>query len=383
MLEDRRAARRRVPVVRRLRRGHDDTAPSSGSRSATTWCGDATSTSRTSSRAPSGAGSGHAPALMEWVLDEARRAGCGQVHLNSGVGSDRRGAHRFYFNSGCASARITSRWSSTSRRARPRAPQAVPSGPMPVDAVTMDKIVVALQAARLRVPLLGDLRRPRVDLRLRPLRRAAEDERQERVVARDAPASATTSSRSTRRSSSTRACGRPPATSPASPTRSSTAARASSASAPTTSTRTRCCPAKANLPKTEDRRHDLTEAREFNLMFETTVGPVKETGVDRLPAPGDRAGHLHQLQERPAVHAARSRRSASRRSASRSATRSRRATSSSARASSSRWRWSSSSRPPRRRSGTSTGSTSALRLVRATSASAPTTCACASTTPTS
>jgi GNAT superfamily N-acetyltransferase len=48
----------------------------------------------------SGRGRGHAPKLMEWVLDEARRAGCGQVHLNSGVGSDRRGAHRFYFNSG-------------------------------------------------------------------------------------------------------------------------------------------------------------------------------------------------------------------------------------------------------------------------------------------
>ena len=47
-----------------------------------------------------GRGRGHAPALMEWVLDEARRAECGQVHLNSGVGPDRRGAHRFYFNSG-------------------------------------------------------------------------------------------------------------------------------------------------------------------------------------------------------------------------------------------------------------------------------------------
>ena len=46
---------------------------------------------------------------------------------------------------------------------------------------------------------------------------------------------------------------------------------------------------------------DLTEARDFNLMFETTIGPVKESGVDRLPAPGDGAGHLHQLQERPAV----------------------------------------------------------------------------------
>jgi len=38
------------------------------------------------------------------------------------------------------------------------------------------------------------------------------------------------------------------------------------------------CPAKATLPKTEDRTHDLTEVREFNLMFETTVGPVKDTG---------------------------------------------------------------------------------------------------------
>ena len=46
---------------------------------------------------------------------------------------------------------------------------------------------------------------------------------------------------------------------------------------------------------------DLTEARDFNLMFETTVGPVKEEGVDRLPAPRDRAGHLPELQELPAV----------------------------------------------------------------------------------
>jgi len=38
------------------------------------------------------------------------------------------------------------------------------------------------------------------------------------------------------------------------------------------------CPAKATLPKTEDRTHDLTEVRQFNLMFETTVGPVKDTG---------------------------------------------------------------------------------------------------------
>jgi len=37
------------------------------------------------------------------------------------------------------------------------------------------------------------------------------------------------------------------------------------------------CPAKANLPKTADRRHEFTEARDFNLMFKTFVGPVEET----------------------------------------------------------------------------------------------------------
>ena len=67
-------------------------------------------------------------------------------------------------------------------------------------------------------------------------------------------------------------------------------------------------------------------------------------GHRRLPSARDRAGHLHQLQERRCSSRAASRRSASRRSASRSATRSRRATSSSACASSSRWRWSSSCR---------------------------------------
>ena len=42
----------------------------------------------------------------------------------------------------------------------------------------------ALQAARLHLPVVGDLRRAGLDLRLRPLRRAAEDEREGRVVAR-------------------------------------------------------------------------------------------------------------------------------------------------------------------------------------------------------
>jgi glycyl-tRNA synthetase len=45
------------------------------------------------------------------------------------------------------------------------------------------------------------------------------------------------------------------------------------------------CPAKAQLPKDQDRTHDFTEVRQFNLMFETTVGPVKETGSEAYLRP--------------------------------------------------------------------------------------------------
>ena len=34
---------------------------------------------------------------MAWVDEEAARAGCGELHLDSGVGPDREAAHRFYF----------------------------------------------------------------------------------------------------------------------------------------------------------------------------------------------------------------------------------------------------------------------------------------------
>ena len=43
-------------------------------------------------------GRGHAGALMDWMVEEARRLGCGEFHLDSGVGSDRTTAHRLYFN---------------------------------------------------------------------------------------------------------------------------------------------------------------------------------------------------------------------------------------------------------------------------------------------
>ncbi len=86
-----------------------------------------------------------------------------------------------------------------------------------------------------------------------------------------------TSSRSTPRSSSTRGRGRRAATSPASPTPWSTAEPASCASAPTSS---RTAGAAASRPSNpgETAECDLTEARNFNLMFQTTVGPVQEEG---------------------------------------------------------------------------------------------------------
>ncbi len=43
---------------------------------------------------------GHARALLDWLLGEGKRLGCGQLHLDSGVGLDRADAHRLYLNAG-------------------------------------------------------------------------------------------------------------------------------------------------------------------------------------------------------------------------------------------------------------------------------------------
>jgi GNAT superfamily N-acetyltransferase len=43
---------------------------------------------------------GHGRRLLEWLVDEARRLECDQLHLDSGVGSDRADAHRLYLNAG-------------------------------------------------------------------------------------------------------------------------------------------------------------------------------------------------------------------------------------------------------------------------------------------
>ena len=43
---------------------------------------------------------GHGGALMRWLAVQACRAGCEQLHLDSGVGAEREDAHRLYFNAG-------------------------------------------------------------------------------------------------------------------------------------------------------------------------------------------------------------------------------------------------------------------------------------------
>jgi GNAT superfamily N-acetyltransferase len=46
---------------------------------------------------PEARGRGHADALFAWLDEEARRLGCDQFHLDSGVEAARADAHRFYF----------------------------------------------------------------------------------------------------------------------------------------------------------------------------------------------------------------------------------------------------------------------------------------------
>jgi GNAT superfamily N-acetyltransferase len=43
---------------------------------------------------------GHGRELLDWLVEEAERLGCQQLHLDSGVGPHRTDAHRLYFNTG-------------------------------------------------------------------------------------------------------------------------------------------------------------------------------------------------------------------------------------------------------------------------------------------
>jgi GNAT superfamily N-acetyltransferase len=52
------------------------------------------------STAPGARRQGHAGALLEWLVAEARRLDCGQLHLDSGTGPERFDAHRLYHRHG-------------------------------------------------------------------------------------------------------------------------------------------------------------------------------------------------------------------------------------------------------------------------------------------
>jgi len=43
---------------------------------------------------------GYGRQLLDWLLEEAQRLGCGQIHLDSGVGFDCAAAHRLYLSAG-------------------------------------------------------------------------------------------------------------------------------------------------------------------------------------------------------------------------------------------------------------------------------------------
>ena len=45
---------------------------------------------------------GHAGALLDWLIDEARKLECDQLHLDSGTGAERFDAHRLYHSHGLA-----------------------------------------------------------------------------------------------------------------------------------------------------------------------------------------------------------------------------------------------------------------------------------------
>jgi GNAT superfamily N-acetyltransferase len=49
---------------------------------------------------PEGRRRGHGRRLLDWLADEARRAGCDEIHLDSAHGPARADAHRLYFNAG-------------------------------------------------------------------------------------------------------------------------------------------------------------------------------------------------------------------------------------------------------------------------------------------
>ena len=146
------------------------------------------------------------------------------------------------------------------------------------------------EAPRPGVPVLRDLRRLPLDLGLRAARRAAQAQREGRVVALDGAAPRRRRRSRRRDPHGARRSGRRAVTSPRSPTRSSTAATARSASAPTSfPSRARARTAgEGHLHRGPQLQPDVQDARRSG----------RERHVGRVPPARDRAGHLRQLQER-------------------------------------------------------------------------------------
>ena len=153
---------------------------------------------------------------------------------------------------------------------------------MPTD-VTMDKIVSLCRRRGFVFPVVGDLRRAGVVVRLRPLRRPAQGQRQGALARGDGaragrhrrarlvdhpPPEGVGGVRPRRRLQ--RPARRLPHVQAALPRRSPRGPRP----------REVRCGKRAEQAPGETSDCDLTEPRQFNLMFRTRVGAVEETGVD-------------------------------------------------------------------------------------------------------
>ena len=157
-----------------------------------------------------------------------------------------------------------------------------------------------MQTPRLRLPVLGDLRRDRLHLRLRPLRGPAEDQREERVVALDA--AGTRRHRRPRLGDHPEPQGlgsvRPPRRvhRPAGPVpRQVQAALAGGPPARGRGGRRRRPRRRDQVPRVRRRPE---RAAQLQPDVRDARRPGRGRGLGGLPPPGDGAGHLHQLQER-------------------------------------------------------------------------------------